>query len=218
MRYDINDLKLSGKAFISDGEWLDENVKIESRGVKFFEVLIDELPIGWIVMGPINLLADFTAHTSKGMQGKSVDDTIEYAFILDMKNKLASSELNEYDIDEAQVVLDKYKLDKLEHNIDLDGKNDDAVIIISTKSKYIFVQTDDSSIRICEGEVMILKRKGVEKLVHLNAKNGVLSIGDDKSIEINNGQIKINGEDFNPEKIISSALDSISKSLGKMFT
>ena len=222
MKVDMNSITLSGKGFFSEKEWLDDNIRIITSGVAFHEVVNDDDHFGWIVMGEFRIDGDFTAHSKNGLQGKSVSDRVEYAFIVDKNYNFGDfipSELEDFPTEEAEKVLEKYKTTshKFAGSINIDDKDqDNGLIVVSTKTNYVLVQTEDSSIRVCEGEVMVLQRDE-EKLVHVSSKDGKVSIGGDRSIEIKDGTISFNGKMFNPEEMISEAMKSVSKTLGNLF-
>ncbi len=229
LKVPFDKIKVSGKGFFAEEhkEWVDDNIKLISPGVEFHEIVFDndeQVRIGWLVMGAINLQADFTAHTEDGMIGKSVEDHPVYCLIYDKNDKLSdfiAETLIEVDITDSQKLLEKYILEKGEFNknINLDGDDEDVFIIISTKSELVYVQTNDTSIRVAKGEVMVLNRKE-DKLTMISKEDGMIHIGAEKSITIGNGKISIDGKEFSPEKIaqdvkkaVSSALSSLSMKL-----
>ncbi|MHA2170446.1 MAG: hypothetical protein ACXAB7_11185 [Candidatus Kariarchaeaceae archaeon] len=229
LKVPFDKIKVSGKGFFAEEhkEWVDDNIKLTSPGVEFHEVVYDneeQVRIGWLVMGAINILADFTAHTDDGMIGKSVEDHPEYCLIYDKTRKLGdfiTETLIEVDTTNSQKLLEKYILEKGEFNknINIDDDDEDVFIIISTKSELIYVQTNNTSIRLVNGEVMVLNRKE-DKLTMVSKEEGMIHIGAEKSITIGNGKISIDGQEFSPEKIahevkkaVSSALSSLSMKL-----
>jgi hypothetical protein len=222
-------IKLSGKGFFAEEykEWVDDNIKLISPGVEFHEIVFDNdelVRIGWLVMGSINVLADFTSHTENGMIGKSVADHPVYCLIYDKNEKLGdfiSETLMEVDTTDSQKLLEKYIFEKGEFNKNINLQDDDenVFILISTKSELVYVQTNDTSIRVVNGEVMVLNRKE-DKLTMVSKEEGMIHIGGEKSITIGNGKISIDGKEFSPEKIaqdiqkaVSSALSSLSMKL-----
>ncbi|MCY3412529.1 MAG: hypothetical protein INQ03_12900 [Candidatus Heimdallarchaeota archaeon] len=221
MKYKFEDITLSGKGFVSTGEFLDENMKIKTNGVHFYQVMLGEEPLGWLVNGEINLLADITAHSKEGMQGRSIDEKLEYALIIDRTKRLGDfvGELQELPIEDMLPILEKYKDTKHlgRGNIDVGGNDDDDILVIlSTKSDIIFVQSDKDTIMISKGEVLVLNRTK-EKLTHVSSKDGIISIGGDKSLQIGHGKIIIDGEEFDPQNVVEKAMKGISKAFSKSF-
>lgn len=222
MNLNLEDLNLSGKGFQSSSEYLNDNVKIITDGVNFHQVVMGESHFGWIVMGSMQILADFTAHTKDGMKGRSVDDLLEYALIVDRTELLGDfiGDLQEMESEDANKVLDKYKSTSQNNmHVDSDFDNKDGLIIISTKSDYVFVKSEKSTVRIHSGEILVLNSKnGKDNLVEISSKDGRISIGGDKSIEINDGRIIIDGKEFNPQIIIEKAMKGVATAFSGMFS
>lgn len=227
MKLNKENVKLSGKGFFveENQEWLDDNVKIISLGVEFHEVksAIDgQQRIGWLVMGGLKIVADFTAHTSKGMVGRSVEDNPVYSLIIDKNNKLGdfiAEELIDVNTERSQKLLNKYFTDDINFrgNISIDDNDfeDATLVLISTKSELIFVQTPDSSIRVHSDGVMVLNKKE-DKITIISKSDGVVHIESDKSIRIGNGKIMIDGKDFSPAKILSKVAFSLSEAIADL--
>ncbi len=226
MKIKYENIKLTGKGFFAEEnqEWLDDNLKIVSPGVEFHEVIYDDIDkqyrIGWLVMGKLCVIADFTTHTEKGMVGRSVEDNLIYSLIYDPKDKLkeyVSEDLQEVSLEKSQKLLKKYFVEgtKLTGNIQLDKEDeDDVLVIISISSHLVFVQNVDASIRVGSSEVMVLsKKESRDKLTIISQEDGILHIGEDKSISIGGNKIIINGKDFSPEKIVKTVSNALSNAL-----
>jgi hypothetical protein len=225
MKLDINNSKVSGKGFkVESKTWVDDNLKFVFENTELHEVIDGETNerVGWLIPGSIEIIGDFTAHSEKGMQGKSVHDTVNYPLILDGYGYLGDfipTELDDVNTEMTSQLLEKYKLkgvheDKM--NIHTDA-SDEFLLLLSTVSEYFLLQSKKNSIRIHDAEVLILDRIKEKVTVFVN-KNGRLHINADCSISIGDGTIIIDGEEINPAAIVEKAISHVTRSLGNLFT
>ena len=224
MRFDFTKMKLSGRAksVIQPFEWLDDNFKLSTENTIFYEVVLEgedeDKQIGWISPGSINVQVDFTAHTTEGMVGESVQNEINSFLIIDIGQRFGNNLMEEFqnvNVDDAQLLLNKYSVDHDERIFgNINFKTDDNeknVFIISIAEKLVFVQSPTQSIRIGDGGVYVLEREK-DSLTLINENNGITVIESGKSrVEINDKHnIKINGKEFDPHAIINHVTRSIS--------
>ncbi len=225
MKLDFNNSKVSGKGFKVDSKtWLDDNLKFIVENTEFHEVVNGENQerIGWLVPGSIQVVGDFTAHSDKGMQGKSVNDTVNYPLILDAHGYLGDfipADLEEVDTSMTTQLLEKYKLKGMhEKNMDIHSDDsDEFLLLMSTESEYFLLQSHKNSIRIYDGEVLVLDRIK-DKLVVVANKDGKVNINAGCEISIGDGTIIIDGEEINPSVIIQNVVSNVTRSLGNLFT
>lgn len=228
LNFNLNDLKLSGKGIkLSEtDQWTQDNFKMVPMDSNFYEVIIESPEIrrmGWVVLNSVHIYSDFTIHTEKGMEGKSMNDIVEYPFIFDntgLLKEILPDELVEMDISEAQIILDKYKI-KSKHNLDLYNDNEvGKLVIISTKSEYIFVQSTEESVRIHDEEVYVLnkKKEGHDKLTVISSKDGILHVGGRKNIRIDGHgpRISIDDIDYTPDKIVKNITSKVKEALDSL--
>lgn len=225
MKLDINNSKVSGKGFRVDSKtWVDDNLKFVVENTELHEVVDGETEdrIGWLIPGSLAIIGDFTAHSDKGMQGKSVSDTVNYPLILDSNAYLGDfipTDLEEVDTTITTQLLEKYKLKggyENKMNIHSDDE-DEFILVLSTESEYFLLQSQKNSIRIHDGEILILDRIK-EKVTVVANKAGRLYVDADCSISIGNGTIIIDGEEINPAEIVKNAISDVTRSLGNLFT
>ena len=205
MRTKFDNLKLSGKGIQVSGEYAENNIKLVFDNVQFLEIVdkTTENEFGWYANGEFLLQCDFTAHTRKGMVGESFEYDCKLAFIRE-SNKIISSltdgELQEVDISEAGTAFQKMfntNFDHLRGDINFDNR-DDELIIISTVSEVLHVQSDEESINISNRGIHVLKLDD-EKLSIINGKNGITVVNDNgKTVRIGGSKgIEIDGVDIN---------------------
>ncbi|MHA2250120.1 MAG: hypothetical protein ACXAD7_07150 [Candidatus Kariarchaeaceae archaeon] len=227
MKIRFEDVELSGKGFFAEEnqEWLDDNLKLVSHGIEFHEVIHNDNGldnrIGWIAMGKISLVADFTAHSEDGMIGRSVEDSPEYCFIYDKGNLLGDfvpEVLINIETDKSELLLKKHDWSKINGDIHLDkGDEGLALIILSLKSNLVFVQSPKASVRICNDVIMVLnKDETKDNLTIISKEDGILHFGQNKTVSIGKGSIKINGQEFTPEKILKNVTKSINNVIANL--
>ncbi|MHA2503077.1 MAG: hypothetical protein ACXAE3_09415 [Candidatus Kariarchaeaceae archaeon] len=232
MKFNIEDIQLSGKGFISSQEFSHENIKLMLDATQFFEVVSGgEEPrrLGWLVPNSFTLLADFMAHTKDGARGESTEDAVEAALVLDYDSyltELVPESLMDLDTAEAQQLLETMLTDgektmKGKVNIEEFTEGEKGLLVISPRSNLVFVQADDASIRVAKEGVYVLKRgkdDEYDKLIMVDSDRGVNIMGD-KSISVGPGGIVIDGKDFNPEEIVrnvTKSLEGTLKGIGPM--
>lgn len=216
-----DELQLTGKGFRTTTDWLNENIKIVAEDIYFHELVVAETQdrIGWIIPETFSLLADMTAHTPDGMRGRSTNDKCIKSLVIDPDNLLADiipDELEEIDVSESKTILDKLLEDQkgMFGNTHFDG---DGLIIVSTSTGVVFVQAEDTSVRIKDNEgIMVLKRKdeGQDSLTTIDSNDGIFISSEDKQVRIGSDGIVINGEPLNFENMMAK----VSKSIKKAFT
>ena len=101
-------------------------------------------------------------------------------------------------------------------NIQFDD-SDEFLLFLSTESEYFLLQSKKNSIRIHDGELLILDRIK-EKVTVLENKDGRFHIDADCSISFGNGTIIIDGEEIDPVAIVEDAISHVTRSLGNLFT
>ena len=154
MKMNYNDIALSGKGFrVINQEWNHENIKLMGENCDFHELVEAEgsARLGWIVLDKVEIIADFTTHTERGMEGKSVHDTIEYPMILDANDFLGDfvpENIEDVNTEISSKILEKMKISDVDSHISLDQDNDKFIALLSTKTEYFLLQSDKNSIRI----------------------------------------------------------------------
>jgi len=225
MKINTENLKLSGKGAVISGEILHENIKLIMNQLEIHELVggADDQTtrVGWIIPGQFEILADFTAHSDSGMRGESTHDLVEKTLVLDNETILAElipEELQEMDITASQDILNTMLGTQFKGKINLDHHDkDEGLIMVSTASGLVFVQTDTTSVRIKEDVgIFVLERKeSGDKLIIIDEDNGINIMGD-KSIRIGEDGIYFNDELFDVGSIIGEVATSVGHSMAKL--
>lgn len=224
MKINVDDIQLSGKGAIVSQELVQDNIKLVTDQTELHELVVPDgeetRRIGWLVPNSFEILADFTAHTEHGMRGKSTHDIVERALILDGDGLLAElvAELVDVDTSESEALLDNMLHDGLNGQISLDDTDpSEGLIIISPRNEFVFVQSDDSSIRIhADDGVFVLNRgEDRDKLIVIDKKDGINVVGD-KNVSIGPDGLMIDGKPFIIEDIIADITSSIGTSMATL--
>ena len=224
MKITRENLEFSGKGAVVSSEFLHDNIKIKAEQTELHELVVvnddQSTRVGWLVPNSFELLADFTTHSDDGARGKSTHDYVEQAVLFDPHNYLSEfipETMVDVDTTTSKEILDKMLADDKLFNgeINLDSNDHDhGLVIISPHSNLVFVQTDNSSIRVAAPDgVYVLKRgEGRDKLIIIDHDEGI-NIWGDKNISINSGRFIIDGKPLNIQKIINQAMSSVSMGL-----
>jgi hypothetical protein len=171
--------------------------------------------MGWFFPDPLNLTSDFTLHTRSGMQGQSFDDAIEQVLVVDPKAKFTNfedHELVDVDINQALDAFNKFSSHTLNFHKYYKPDEHEGVIFISLKPEYIFIQSENNSVRISKAGVFVIDRND-ENLVLISERDGIRVINEgERVVEINDeGSIHINGKELNPHTIVNHITKKISQ-------
>ena len=225
MKLDLNNSKVSGKGFKVDSKtWFDDNLRILVENTELHEVVDGETGarVGWLIPGSIKIVGDFTAHSDKGMLGKSVQDIINYPLLLETEGYLGDfipDDLVEVNTEFTTPLLEKYKLKGMhDSKMHMDSDREDKfLLVLSTETEYFLLQSNKNSIRIHDGEVLVLDRIK-DKLVVVANKDGEVHINDGTTISIKGGSIIIDGKEINPATIVQYVISNVTRSMGNLFT
>jgi len=237
MKITRENLQLSGKGARVTNELLHDNIKLIADDVLFYEVIVEESDeteetaegmrasrrLGWLVPGSLEILADFTTHSDVGMQGKSTDDHVERSLLLDGSSLLQEfipQQLEDVDTTEAQELLDRMVEDhgQFTGKINIDNVDqDDGLLVLSPHSKFVFVQTEDTSVRIHahDGIYVLNRGDGRDNLVIIDHDDGI-NVRGEKNVSITREGLIINGQPFDLGGIVGNALSSIGPAMASL--
>jgi len=80
----------------------------------------------------------------------------------------------------------------------------------------MLLQEENQTIWISSEDGIFVLNKKNDKLTMVSKNDGILNINGDQDIQLGNGEIRIDGEVFNPEKIIQNISQSINKAFKSM--